>query len=60
MPVPYLWEVNIVSGNGLVPSDNKRLLELVLTETYVAICRQLKEGGGGGGGGGGAFPWKKN
>ena len=38
----YQWEVNIVSGNGLMSSDNKRLLKLVLTETYVTICRQLK------------------
>ena len=31
--------VNIGSGNGLVPSGNKPLLELMLTQIYVDIWR---------------------
>ena len=34
-----LTEVNIGSGNGLVPSDTKPLHEPMLTRIYVAICR---------------------
>ena len=33
---PYWWEVNIGSGNGLVPSGNKPLPEPMLTQIYVA------------------------
>ena len=29
---PYRWLVNIGSGNGLVPSGNKSLPELMLTQ----------------------------
>ena len=32
---PYWWQVNIGSGNGLVASGNKPLLELMLTQIYV-------------------------
>ena len=32
---PYLWLVNIGSGNGLVPSGNKPLPEPMLTQIYV-------------------------
>ena len=31
--------VNIMSGDGLVPSGNKPLSEPMLTLIYVAICR---------------------
>ena len=31
------WSVNIVSGNGLVPSGNKTLPELMLTQISVTI-----------------------
>ena len=34
---PYWWKVNIGSGNGLVPSGNKPLLEPMLTQISVAI-----------------------
>ena len=34
---PYRWYVNIVSGNGLMPSGNKLLP--VLTQIYVVIWR---------------------
>ena len=35
------WQVNIGSGNGLVPSGNKPLPELMFTQIYVAIlCNQ--------------------
>ena len=34
---PYLWKVNIGSGNGLVPSGSKPLPELMLTQFYDAI-----------------------
>ena len=37
----YWWQVNIGSGNGLVPSGNKPLPEPMLTQIYVAIWRQL-------------------
>ena len=33
----YWWEVNIGSGNGLVPSGNKALPEMMLTQIYFAI-----------------------
>ena len=33
---PYLWSVNIGSGNGLVPSGNKPLPEPMLTQIFVA------------------------
>ena len=33
---PHRWLVNIVSGNGLVPSGNKPLPESMLTQIYVA------------------------
>ena len=33
------WDVNIGSGNGLVPSGNKPLPDPVLTKTLVAIWR---------------------
>ena len=33
----HLWSVNIGSGNGLVPSGNKPLLEPILTQ----ICRHM-------------------
>ena len=33
------WQVNIGSGNGLVPSVNKPLPEPMLTQAYVAIWR---------------------
>ena len=36
---PYLWEVNIGSGNGLVPSGNKPLPKPMLTQIYVAKWR---------------------
>ena len=29
------WQVNIASGNGLVPSGNKPLPEVILTQIYV-------------------------
>ena len=35
----YWWSVNIGSGNGLVPSDNKPLPEPMLTRISVAIWR---------------------
>ena len=31
----YWWQVNIVSGNGLVPTGNKPLHEPMLTQIYV-------------------------
>ena len=34
---PYLWQVNIGSGNGLVPSGNKPLPEPMLTQISVDI-----------------------
>ena len=34
---PQRWEVNIGSGNGLVPSGNKPLPEPILTQIYVAM-----------------------
>ena len=36
---PYWGEVNIGSGNGLVTSGNKPLLEPLLTKIYVTIWR---------------------
>ena len=36
---PYWWRVNTGSGNGLVPSGNKPLPELMLTQVYVAKWR---------------------
>ena len=36
----HWWQVNIGSGNGLVPSGNKPLPEPMLTQTYVAIWCQ--------------------
>ena len=33
----HWWSVNIASGNGLVPSDNKPLPEQMLTQISVAI-----------------------
>ena len=33
------WKINIGSGNGLVPSDNKPLPVPMLTQFYVAIWR---------------------
>ena len=33
---PYWWEVNIGSGNGLVPSGSKPIPEPILTQIYVA------------------------
>ena len=36
---PRWWLVNIISGNGLVPSGNKPLPEPMLTQIYVAIWR---------------------
>ena len=35
----YLTDVNIGSGNGLVPSGNKPLPEPMLTQIYVVKCR---------------------
>ena len=32
---PYWWSVNLGSGNGLVPLDNKPLPEPMLTQIYV-------------------------
>ena len=32
------WQVNIGAGNGSVPSGNKPLPELMLTQIYVNIC----------------------
>ena len=37
----YWWYVNIDSGNGLVPSDNKPLPDPNLTQSYVAKWRHL-------------------
>ena len=34
-----LWKVNIISGNGILPSGNKPLSEPVLTQIYVATWR---------------------
>ena len=34
-----LWEVNIGSGNGMVPSGNKPLPEPMLIQIYVATRR---------------------
>ena len=35
------WQVNIDSGNGLVPSGNKPLPDPMLTQIYVTIwCHQ--------------------
>ena len=34
---PHWWQVNIGSGNGLVPSGNKPLPEPMLTQIYVTI-----------------------
>ena len=34
----FWWEMFNDSGNGLVPSDNKLLLEPVLTKISVAKC----------------------
>ena len=34
---PHWWKINIVSGNGLVPSGNNQLLETILTQIYVVI-----------------------
>ena len=31
------WDVNIGSGNGLVPSGNKPLPEIMLTAIYVVV-----------------------
>ena len=31
---PHEWEVKIGSGNGLLPSGNKPLLEPMLTQIY--------------------------
>ena len=36
---PYQSRVNIGSGIGLVPSGNKSLPELMLTQIYAAIWR---------------------
>ena len=36
---PHQWEVNIGSGNGLVPSGNKSLPEPMLTKIYDNIRR---------------------
>ena len=33
----YWWQVNIGSGNGLVPLCSKPLPETVLTQSYVVI-----------------------
>ena len=33
------WLINIVSGNGLVPSGNKALPEPILTQIFVAKWR---------------------
>ena len=33
------YEINIDSGNSLMPSGNKPLPESMLTQIYVAICR---------------------
>ena len=39
--VPHRWQVNTGSGNGLVPSGNKPLLESVLTQIYIVVwCHQ--------------------
>ena len=37
-PEPHWWEVDIGSDNGLVPSFNKPLSELMLTQIYGAVC----------------------
>ena len=34
---PYQWQVNIGSGNGLVPSGNKPLPEPMFSQIYVQI-----------------------
>ena len=39
---PLLWEVNIGSGDGLVPSGNKPLPESMLTQTCIAVWRRLE------------------
>ena len=36
---PHWWEINIGSGNGLVPSGNKPLPKPMLTQIYVPIGR---------------------
>ena len=33
--VPYWWQVNVDSGNDLVPSDSKPLSEQMSTQIYV-------------------------
>ena len=38
---PHWWKVNIGSGDGLVPSGIKPLLELMLTQINVAVWRHL-------------------
>ena len=37
MSQDFADDVNIGSGNGMVPSDNKPLPEPMLTQIYVAI-----------------------
>ena len=37
---PHLWDVNIGSGNGLLPSGNKPLPEPMLTQIYVVTRPQ--------------------
>ena len=34
---PHYWEINIGSGSGMLPSGNKVLPELMLTQIYVTI-----------------------
>ena len=41
MPQDFANDVNIGSGNGMVPSDNKPLPEPMLTQIYVAIWHQV-------------------
>ena len=36
---PFWWLVNFGLGNGVVPSGNKPLPELMLSKTYAAIWR---------------------
>ena len=36
---PYWWNINIGSGNGLVPPGNKPLFEAMMTQIHVAIWR---------------------
>ena len=38
-PGPYWWWINIDSGNDLVQSNNKPLLEAMLTQIYATIWR---------------------